>query len=218
MGDGTTDGYAKGRARREQIIAAATRMFSRVGFNGATMRDVATACGISRAGLAHHFTTKESLLHAVLVARDQEDLARFRRSGSRNADGIGVLRGMVDLAAHNMTVPGLVGLYSVLSAEAGAPDHPAHDYFVRRYDRIRRGTARALEHAGEHGYLACGVDADKAAAELTALMDGLQIQWRLAPGSVDMAGILHHRIQQLLTVDLDDTSVPSALAAVEAAG
>ena len=196
--------YAPGRARRELIIQAATELFGRVGFNGATMLEVAAACDISRAGLSHHFPTKESLMEAVLETRDREDLERFRRNGSRGSDGLGILRGMVDLARHNTEVPGLIGLYVVLSAEATAPDHPAHDYFVARYDRIRSGTARALRRTREAGYLVEGVDEDETAAELTALMDGLQVQWLLSPASVDMAGIVRRRIEELLTVPLGE--------------
>jgi hypothetical protein len=40
------------------------------------------------------------------------------------------------------------------------------------------------------------------AIELTSLIDGLQIQWLLAPDEVDMAGQLRKRIQQLVTVPL----------------
>lgn len=198
----TERGYTTGRARRERIIAAATALFGRVGFNSATMLEIAQACEISRAGLAHHFPTKESLMEAVLETRDREDRERFRRNGSRRADGLGILHGMVDLARHNAEVPGIIGLYAVLSAEAAAPDHPAHDYFVERYERIRSGTARALRGARAAGYLAEHVDEDRAAAELTALMDGLQLQWLLDPRSVDMAETVRRRIDELLTVPL----------------
>ena len=202
-------GYAAGRARREKIIGVATELFGRVGFNGATMLEIAQECGISRAGLSHHFPTKESLLEAVLETRDREDHERFRRNGSAAADGLGVLRGMVALAEHNTAAPGIIGLYAVLSAEAGSPDHPAHDYFVRRYDRIRRGTARALEGAHAAGHLAEGVDVEEAAIELTALMDGLQVQWLLDPRSVDMPAVLRRRIEQVLTVPLLAAEAPA---------
>ncbi|OZB89132.1 MAG: hypothetical protein B7X41_04465, partial [Microbacterium sp. 14-71-5] len=122
---------------RERIVAAATALFGRVGFNSATMLEIAQVCEISRAGLAHHFPTKESLMEAVLETRDREDRERFRRNGSRGQDGIGILRGMVDLARHNTEVGGIIALYAVLSAEAADPSHPAHEYFVRRYQRIR---------------------------------------------------------------------------------
>lgn len=197
-------GYASGRARREKIIAVATSLFGRVGFHGATMLEIAAECDISRAGLSHHFPTKESLLEAVLETRDREDLERFRRNGSAGTDGLGILRGMVDLATHNTAVPGIIGLYAVLSAEAGAPTHPAHEYFVARYERIRKGTATALGRARDAGYLADGVDVDDTAIELTALMDGLQVQWLLDPDSVDMPAVVRRRIEQVLTVPLFD--------------
>ncbi len=198
----TERGYTTGRARRERIIAAATALFGRVGFNSATMLEVAQVCEISRAGLAHHFPTKESLMEAVLETRDREDRERFRRNGSQGQDGIGILRGMVDLARHNSEVGGIIALYAVLSAEAADPAHPAHDHFVRRYARIRSGTAKALRDARAAGYLAAHVDEDRAAAELTALMDGLQLQWLLDPTSVDMAEIVRLRIEELLVVPL----------------
>lgn len=199
----TERGYATGRARRDRIIAAATELFGRVGYNSATMLEIAQACELTRAGLSHHFPTKESLMEAVLETRDREDRERFRRNGSPRADGLGVLRGMVDLARRNAEVPGIIALYAVLSAEAAASDHPAHDYFVRRYERIRTETARALRGTRAAGLLADRVDPDAAAAELTALMDGLQLQWLLDPSSVDMAGIMRQRIEELLTAPLD---------------
>ncbi|MDR2323210.1 MAG: TetR/AcrR family transcriptional regulator [Microbacterium sp.] len=199
----TERGYTTGRARRERIIAAATALFGRVGFNSATMLEIAQVCEISRAGLAHHFPTKESLMEAVLETRDLEDRERFRRNGSQGQDGIGILRGMVDLARHNTEVGGIIALYAVLSAEAADPSHPAHEYFVRRYQRIRSGTAKALRDARVAGHLAPHVDEDRAAAELTALMDGLQLQWLLDPSSVDMAETVRRRIEELLVVPLD---------------
>ncbi|MHA7986314.1 TetR/AcrR family transcriptional regulator [Rathayibacter sp. CAU 1779] len=195
-------GYASGRARRERIIQVATELFGRVGFNGATMLEIAAECGISRAGLSHHFPTKESLLEAVLEERDREDRERFRRNGSGGSDGLGILRGMVALAAHNTAVPGLIGLYAVLSAEAGEASHPAHQYFIERYERIRSGTARALRRAKDAGHLVDDVDVDATAIELTALMDGLQVQWLLDPESVDMPAIVQRRIEEVLVAPL----------------
>lgn len=195
-------GYASGRARRERIVAEATKLFGRVGFHGATVLEIAAQCGISRAGLLHHFPTKESLLRAVLEERDRAELARFRENGSAARNGLGVLRGMIDLAEYNSKVSGIIELYTVLSAEASAPDHPAHDYFVDRYRRIRTGTIWALTRAKAEGLLVDGTDVTSTAIELTSLIDGLQIQWLLAPDEVDMAGQLRKRIQQLVTVAL----------------
>ncbi len=194
-------GYAKGRARREAIVAVASQRFSQVGFRNASMVEIAAICGISRAGLLHHFPTKELLLEAVLEARDTDDHARFRANGSQSEDPLAILRGMVDLARHNRTVPGLIELFVMLSAEATTADHPAHDYFVKRNARIRAGTARALRRAAVAGHLKGGIDPDEFALELTALMDGLQVQWLYDP-TIDMSSILAKRIESALTTPL----------------
>jgi AcrR family transcriptional regulator len=195
-------GYAKGRAKRQEIIEMAMLIFSEAGYNSSSMLEIAERCSLSRAGLAHHFGSKESILEAVLTWRDQRDQARFRSNGSADKTGLGVLRGMIDLARHNSTVPGLIGLYAVLAAEAVSPCHPAHDYFVQRYTRVVRGTQRSLEQARAAGYLKDEADPTSLAIELTALMDGLQIQWLLNPQSINMAERLQCAIQRALSVDL----------------
>ena len=195
--DAPARGYAKGRARRDAIIRTASAHFAERGFLSATILDLAAACGISRAGLLHHFPDKEALLEAVLEARDDEDRARFAPY-TRGAGAIGVLRGMVDLADHNRLVPGLIELFVRLSAEASAPDHPAHAYFVQRYDRIRSGTARALRGAVRAGQLRADLDAEDAALRLTALMDGLQAQW-LFDRTIDMAAEVRRALGEWMT-------------------
>ncbi|MFK0239701.1 MULTISPECIES: TetR/AcrR family transcriptional regulator [unclassified Microbacterium] len=190
-------GYANGRARREEIIRVASHHFAERGFLSATILEIAAVCGISRAGLLHHFADKEALLEAVLEARDIEDRERFRPY-ARGFGGMGVLRGMVDLADHNRLVPGLIELFVRLSSEASAADHPAHEYFRRRYERIRAGTGRAIALAVEAGQLHSGLEPDDAALRLTATMDGLQTQW-LFDRSIDMADALRAMLREWMT-------------------
>jgi AcrR family transcriptional regulator len=189
--------YAKGRARRAAIIHTAAEHFAQRGFGGVTILDLAAACDISRAGLLRYFPDKEAVLQAVLEDRDLEDRKRFQPY-ARIPEGIGVLRGMIDLVDHNQLVPGLIELFVRLSAEASDPEHPAHAYFAERYDRILRGTARALCRARDAGHLRDGVDPDRAAVGLTALMDGLQAQWLFRRGT-DMAAHLRGAILEILT-------------------
>lgn len=200
MADATTlrgRGYANGRARREEIIRVASDHFAERGFLSATILEIAAVCGISRAGLLHHFSDKESLLEAVLEARDIEDRERFRPY-ARGFGGMGVLRGMVDLADHNRLVPGLIELFVRLSSEASAADHPAHEYFRRRYERIRAGTGQAIGLAVEAGHLRADIDPSDAALRLTATMDGLQTQW-LFDRSIDMAGAIRAMLRAWMT-------------------
>jgi AcrR family transcriptional regulator len=53
-------------ARREQILAAATRAFARSGFVATSLDDVAAEAGVSRVILYRHFESKADLYRAVL--------------------------------------------------------------------------------------------------------------------------------------------------------
>jgi TetR/AcrR family transcriptional regulator, cholesterol catabolism regulator len=51
--------------RREQIISAAVALFDEVGYNNATMREIAQAVGIAKATLYHHFGSKHDILFGI---------------------------------------------------------------------------------------------------------------------------------------------------------
>ncbi|MEV8273304.1 TetR/AcrR family transcriptional regulator [Microbacterium sp. NPDC077184] len=176
--------YAKTRARKMAILDAALEVFAESGYRSGSLKEVATRVGISEAGLLHHFPSKVHLLEAVLEHRDDLARERFELDGD---DGAATLRALVDLATYNASVPGVVELYCVLSAEAIAPDHPAHDYFVTRYVDTREMIASAFRQLQDAGRLAPGADPHRAANATIALMDGLQLQWLLDRDVVDMA-------------------------------
>lgn len=195
----TRRGYAKGRARRVEILDQAMAMFGEVGYRGASLRVIATRCGISHPGLLHHFPTKQSLLLAVLEHRDEVDGQWLALGGPRGVDR---LRRLVDLAALNAERRGIVELFSVLAAEATSTGHPAHTYFVERYRTSVRTTAVSYREARDEGALRAGIAPDEAAQQLIALMDGLQVQWLLSGCATDMAGVLRAHVQAQLTVEL----------------
>lgn len=190
-------GYAKGRAKRREILDQAMALFGEVGYRGASLRVIATRAGISHPGLLHHFPTKQSLLLAVLEHRDEVD-DEWLALGEPT--GVGKLRRLADLAALNATRRGIVELFSVLAAEATSADHPAHAYFVRRYRTSVANTVHAYELTRGEGALRHDIAPDEAAQQLIALMDGLQVQWLISDCATDMAGVLRAHIQAQLTI------------------
>src|SRR6188508_1888618 len=52
-------------ARRHEILAAARGCFAKFGYEGATVRRLEEATGLSRGAIFHHFRDKESLFLAV---------------------------------------------------------------------------------------------------------------------------------------------------------
>ncbi len=53
---------------RERIIATATGMFVHRGYEGVAMREIAEACGITKAALYYHFDGKSDLLNAIFIS------------------------------------------------------------------------------------------------------------------------------------------------------
>jgi AcrR family transcriptional regulator len=51
---------------REAILERAAKLFSRKGYTGVSIRDIAQACGITNAALYYHFKNKDDLYLAVL--------------------------------------------------------------------------------------------------------------------------------------------------------
>lgn len=196
---GAQPGYAKGRAKRAKIVEAATALFGEVGYRSASLRQVASRCALSHPGLLHHFPTKVALLQAVLEHRDTDDVAFVRTDKTSALDG---LRLLAELAEHNSKRREVVDLFVSLGAEATSPDHPAHDYFVRRYRNSLRKAVRTYEAAELEGVLRHEIDPNLAAQQIVALMDGLQIQWLFDGGKTDMAKTIRAHIQLQLTVDL----------------
>ncbi|MCX0247828.1 TetR/AcrR family transcriptional regulator [Streptomyces drozdowiczii] len=199
-GSGSSGGYAKGRARREQIVATAAEVYGDVGYRGASLREIAKRAGISHVGLMYYFPSREALLAAVLERRDEEEAARSAPVVSSPRDA---MLHLLDLAGRNAGHAGMVELYVRLAAEATPGDHPAHGYFERHYEMVRSYAHRALEELAVQGALRDGVDARTAAVGLVALMDGLQVQWLTSPDEVDMAGVLRAFVQQLLKEPLE---------------
>lgn len=186
-------GYARGRATKGEILDRALEAFAAAGFRGMSLRELAGRCGITHAGLLYHFPTKDALLMAALTHRDEVDAGLLRTSGS----GVEQLAGLVDVVRHNESRRGVVELYAVLSAEATSPTHPAHAYFVARYERTVAHAVDAFAAAGRDGALAAGVDPAVAGRQLVALMDGLQIQWLLT--GAPMVGAVRAHVQAQLT-------------------
>ncbi|WP_174187917.1 TetR/AcrR family transcriptional regulator [Nocardia barduliensis] len=173
--------YAKGIAKREEILAAALEIVARVGYSRTTVRELAEAVGLSQTGLLHYFGSKEQLFAAILARRDEADRDTFTAAGPPDLPAA-----LIGLIRHNADVPGLVELYARFSAEATRPEHPAHDYFRDRYRDARDALARAVADLRNSSRLPADLDADRFAVIAVALLDGLQAQWLYDP-AVDMA-------------------------------
>lgn len=52
--------------RRREILEIAAKLICEKGFQGASLRDIANACGLTKAGLYHHCRSKDDLLLEIM--------------------------------------------------------------------------------------------------------------------------------------------------------
>jgi hypothetical protein len=67
---------------------------------------------------------------AALERRDEQALELI---AAKTSDGRSTMTGLIALGEYSASKHGVIELSCRLSAEATAPDHPAHEYFVQRY-------------------------------------------------------------------------------------
>ena len=182
------------------IEKVAGRMFATRGYNGTSLRDVAAGVGLSPAGLLHYFPDKAALLEAVLDARLGTVAAEF---GLETGDGETFVRGLVAVAERDAAQPEDLRLFCLLSAEALDPAHPAHGYFIRWFSQVRAHLQAAFEDLDRRGlYRGWPIPPAQAAVNVSALRDGLNLQWLLSPDQVDFVATIRGSFRPYVDLDL----------------
>jgi AcrR family transcriptional regulator len=173
--------YAKGVARREEILESALDVIGRNGYQNASLKQIAALVGVTPAALLHYFGSKEELFTEVLRKRDEHDAM-----SPQTLDPADAKSAFIDVIRHNTEVPGVVELFSRLSVDAADPAHPAHEYFLERSERLRESITDAFVQDADRRAI---LDPDTMARVIQAVADGLQLQWMI-DRSVDMPGII----------------------------
>ena len=163
--------------RRNQILDAASNIISYYGYRGFTIRQVADACGVTEPSVIYHFKSKESLMVAVLVRRDANDMASLAANlGIKESDlwlnpvSFNLRELCTALIEGNVEQPELVRLYTVMQAESLNAEHPAFDFFQQREQWVINMFARAAAHEGFN-------EPTRVAKIFLSQMDGMQIRW-----------------------------------------
>lgn len=138
----------------------------------------------------------------LAVLEDKERRDTHSIPGVDDLDPAAIPQALIDLAASNDRLPGLISLYAVLSAESTTTDHPGAAYFRERTARNRAYFRRGFERMAEEELLAPGVTAKDAGTSTFALWDGIQIHWLIDPTSVSVTETLRRHLRLITTVDV----------------
>ncbi len=196
--------YRTGRARAEEILAAAQELFIAEGYGATSLRGIAAAVGISHPALLRYFPTKGDVLTALVRKLDVQASAWLDESG----DSDSTVPGPGDIARRSQATPGWVELFTALLGEATSPEHPGHELMLGR------------RHAGlalvQRLLAPFSPDDDSARVEalrLAALWDGLQILWLYFPGEIDLPGHLDAYAEEIEAHGVPRSRLPTARSA-----
>lgn len=85
-------------ARRDEVLAAAMKVFAEQGFAGATMRDIAAEIGILAGSLYHHFQSKDEILIEILRTYFHDVERDLRETVERDRNAYDTLEAMLVLS------------------------------------------------------------------------------------------------------------------------
>ncbi|MCC2033742.1 TetR/AcrR family transcriptional regulator [Microbacterium allomyrinae] len=177
--------YAKGVARRQEILDRAIEVYARRGSDKTSLRAIAEEVGVTHAALKHYFGSLEELL--VAVYRESERRSDARGPVDPEVTPVELMRRWTE---SNREVPGLVQLYSTLVAAALEEGHEAaHDFATERFARVRSDLVERVRHNQAAGLIRADVAPDAVAALVVAASDGLQTQWLLDPAAPQDAAL-----------------------------
>ena len=166
--------------RGRQILDATLLLIGQRGYYGFSIREVAERCGITVAGVLHHFRSKIRLLVALLEDRHEQDavaiMTRLKLSATVAAaslaleEALGILR---EVVLRNSRQPDVVRLYSMLRAEALFPDHPAFEYFAMREKKAQEIVMALIDGKVKNSR--------STSLHIIAVMNGLESLWLRDP-------------------------------------
>jgi len=161
--------------RREEILAAAKRCFSRSGFHGTSMQEICSEARMSPGGLYRYFHSKEAII-AGIAEQDRADVAEKFRAIADAPDFFSALA----LAARRYIIEESmdeVCLQTEIKAESRRNPEIAKIY-AGIEQAVKHGMLEVLRAGVARGDIPPHVDLEIAATMLMALVDGLY--WRRA--------------------------------------
>ena len=190
--------------KRARILNEAVVLFGEHGYAGTSLADIANAADISKAGLLHHFSSKDELFCKVLERRDREDalsilvespagegdtveapvdtignLDTLDVAGVSDLDGNpwALLERYIELLERNVAHRDLTAIYTATAVSVLDAEHPAHRWMANHLNSAVERFESSFEAGKTAGLVDPKMPSRLVARSLVALIDGLQLQW-----------------------------------------
>ena len=93
---------ADGGQTRQRIITATIRSVAELGYSRTTIREIASAAGVTSANIYNYFPNKAELVAAAIAARAEIALPRLRRAAERPGTVVDRIEAVLDESGHLM--------------------------------------------------------------------------------------------------------------------
>ncbi|ALA17392.1 MULTISPECIES: TetR/AcrR family transcriptional regulator [unclassified Chelatococcus] len=155
---------------RQEIVAAADRLFYERGFEATSFADIASVVGLSRGNFYYHFKTKDEILQAVIARRlsmTRDMLDAWQVEGADAADRIRSFIGILIMNKEKIVAHGCpVG---TLCTELAKLDHLAKGEAAKLFTLFRDWLA------GQFAALGREADADALAMHILMRSQGVAV-------------------------------------------
>ncbi len=178
MAKGYSQRRQQAQLRRQQLIDAALHQFAEKGYDGASIRDIARAAGVTEALLYHYFRNKEHLFEEVLKARSFAPVLRRVLDEAGEAHPAEVLQRVLseflDMMYDNAAMARMFIVEFIR--------HPVcHKYFRAMVEDNTANLTRYIQQQQQRGIFRVDVDAESVAGMLLGTAFSLFFAWGDAP-------------------------------------
>lgn len=184
--------------RKQQIIAAATAVFTRKGFHQASMADIVKEAQVSKGGLYWHFENKEAIVTAVLEQFFQgeiEEVIEVMASSLLASQKIEQITRQIMRDTESQLGPYRniwLEFYAVAAREGGFRDQLLQ--YMEQFIELYRQLFQEGIDSGEFR----PVSAQEMAVLTMAQFEGLILLWAIQPDVVDILAISATAVEHFL--------------------
>ena len=194
--------------RKQQVIAAAVRVFVAKGIQNTSMNEIILASGLSKGGVYHYFESKDDLVLGVLdvfleIQRDALQLALAQEAPTR--DRLETIVKAIANSDYVHTQSHYSDVRMSLDMLTLALDKPVFMTRMQQgYEELMGLLCPIIENGVQQGEFKADTNVRKVAMTISAIFDGLRLQQPLDKLNFDWAEIGLEAVNQLL----DGISVP----------
>lgn len=185
------------QARQEQILRAAVRCFARKGYYATTVEDLVAETGLSRGALYLYFPNKEAL---YLALADRWNCGLEEAVQRRLTPGLSpgaILQLVIEVTGAQVEADDEACRVLMEGWTLGHVIPALGEQVRRQQERAQQIFEQLLKAGVASGEVRSDVPIPVHAQMLTALIQGLMVEWHLYPGSVNWLQVAEETVRGL---------------------